>query len=64
MSDRVFIDTNILVYAYDQNDPRKQNKAQKLLTDGTERKTLVLSVQVLGEFFNVFTRHIPPTRNI
>jgi len=24
-----------------------------------ERDTLVLSVQVLGEFFNVVTRHIP-----
>jgi predicted nucleic acid-binding protein len=30
-----------------------------LLTDGIERETLVLSVQVLGEFFNVVTRHIP-----
>jgi predicted nucleic acid-binding protein len=59
MSDRVFLDTNILVYAYDQHDPRKQNKAQELLTDGIERETLVLSVQVLGEFFNVVTRHIP-----
>ena len=59
MSDRVFIDTNVLVYAYDQHDPSKQNKAQELLTDGIERETLVLSVQVLGEFFNVVTRHIP-----
>ena len=59
MSDRVFIDTNILVYAYDQHDPRKQNKAQELLVDGIERETLVLSAQVLGEFFNVVTRHIP-----
>ena len=59
MSDRVFLYSNILVYAYDRHDPRKQNKAQKLLTDGIERETLVLSVQVLGEFFNVVTRYIP-----
>ena len=59
MSDRVFLDTNILVYAYDQHDPRKQNKAQELLTDGIEQENLVLSVQVLGEFFSVITCHIP-----
>ena len=59
MSDRAFIDTNILVYAYDRHDPRKQKIAQELLTDGIEQENLVLSVQVLGEFFTVATRHIP-----
>jgi predicted nucleic acid-binding protein len=59
MSDRAFLDTNILVYAFDQHDPRKQEKAQELLTDGIEHENLVLSVQVLGEFFTVVTRHIP-----
>ena len=59
MSDRAFFDTNILVYAYDQHDPRKQSKAQEVLTDGIERENLVLSVQVLSEFFNVVTSHIP-----
>ncbi len=59
MSDRVFLDTNILVYAYDQHEPQKQKKAQGLLTDGIKQENLFLSVQVLGEFFNVVTRHIP-----
>lgn len=59
MSDRFFLDTNILVYAYDNHDPQKQSQAQKLLTVGIERENLVLSVQVLGEFFNAATRHIP-----
>ena len=59
MNDRVFFDTNILVYAYDQHDPKKQTKAQELLTDGIKQERLFLSVQVLGEFFNVVTRHIP-----
>ena len=59
MNDRVFLDTNILVYAYDQHDPQKQTKAQGLLTTGIEQENLFLSVQVLGEFFNVVTRHIP-----
>jgi predicted nucleic acid-binding protein len=58
MNDKAFLDTNILVYAYDQYDPQKQKKAQSLLTDGMEQENIVLSVQVLGEFFNVVTRHI------
>jgi len=59
MSDRAFLDTNILVYAYDQHEPHKQRKAQELITDGIEKENLLISVQVLGEFFNVVTRHIP-----
>ena len=59
MNDRAFLDTNILVYAYDQHDPIKQKKAQELITTGIEQENLVLSVQVLGEFFNVVTRRIP-----
>ena len=59
MSDKAFLDTNILVYAYDQHEPRKQSIAQNLITDGIEQENLLVSVQVLGEFFNVVTRHIP-----
>ena len=59
MSDKAFLDTNILVYAYDQNEPRKQSIAQNLITDGIEKENLLVSVQVLGEFFNVVSRHIP-----
>jgi len=59
MSARVFLDTNILVYAYDKHEPQKQKKAQGLLIDGIEQENLLLSVQVLGEFFNAVTRYIP-----
>ncbi len=58
MSDRNFLDTNVLVYAYDQHNLQKQKKAQELLTEGIKHENLWLSVQVLGEFFNVVTRHI------
>jgi predicted nucleic acid-binding protein len=58
MKDKVFLDTNILVYAYDRHDPRKQGIAQSLLIDGMENESAALSVQVLGEFFNVVTRQI------
>ncbi|MBI5583763.1 MAG: PIN domain-containing protein [Deltaproteobacteria bacterium] len=58
MKDRFFLDTNILVYAYDRHDLRKQGIAQALLMDGMENESAVLSVQVLGEFFTVVTRQI------
>jgi predicted nucleic acid-binding protein len=59
MPDKEFIDTNVLVYAYDRRDAEKQARAQDLLTTGMENETVVLSVQVLGEFFTVVTRRIP-----
>ena len=34
MNGKAFLDTNILVYAYDNRDPIKQAKAQKLIFDG------------------------------
>ena len=58
MNDKIFLDTNILVYAYDKYERRKQKKAQAILTDGIEQDSVILSVQVLGEFFNVVTRNI------
>ncbi|BBO84665.1 twitching motility protein PilT [Desulfosarcina ovata subsp. sediminis] len=58
MHDKAFLDTNVLVYAYDNRDRRKQEIAQGLLVAGIERERYVISVQVLGEFFNVVTRNI------
>ncbi len=58
MSDKVFLDSNILVYAYDRHDPQRQAKAQAILKLGIEEETIVLSSQVLGEFFVVVTRRI------
>ncbi len=58
MSDKVFLDSNILVYAYDRHDPQKQAKAQSILKLGIGKETAVLSSQVLGEFFVVVTRRI------
>ena len=59
MPDRAFIDTNVLVYSYDNRDPEKQSRAQQVLASGIENETAVLSTQVLGEFFNAVTRRIP-----
>ena len=60
MTDRLFLDTNILVYAYDNHQPDKQRIAQQLLKESIAQESAVLSVQVLGEFFTVVTRKIKP----
>jgi predicted nucleic acid-binding protein len=47
MLDRAFLDTNVLVYAFTSNDPRKAI-AEELILDGG-----VVGVQTLNEFVNV-----------
>lgn len=47
-----FFDTNVLIYAVAQNDPRNK-KAEELLASGG-----VLSVQILNEFVSVARRKI------
>lgn len=49
MSATEFLDTNVLVYAYDRSDPRKQKIAQELLRRALEGE-IAASSQVLGEF--------------
>lgn len=56
---RDFFDANVLVYAHDPRDQRKQAVAQRLLADAIANDTGALSAQVLGEFFNTATRRLP-----
>ncbi len=58
MSDKCFIDTNILVYAYDASEKVKHDKAFNLLAHLGVSQIGVLSFQVLSEFFVVVTRKI------
>jgi predicted nucleic acid-binding protein len=55
-----FVDTNILLYAHDQNAGAKQIKAAQLLTLLWEERRGVLSTQVLQEFLVNITRKIKP----
>jgi predicted nucleic acid-binding protein len=50
---KVFLDTNILVYANDHRDPQKQVIAAKLLTDCIGQRRGVVSTQVLQEYASV-----------
>ena len=54
--DPKFVDTSVLVYLFDAGAPSKQARARELLRE--ERDRLVVSVQVLGEFYVTVTRKL------
>lgn len=56
MKDRVFLDTNILVYIYDPLDPVKQQRAIEVVDRLISTSLAVISSQVMGEFFMATTR--------
>ena len=58
MSDRVFVDTNILIYAHDLDAGHKRTLAAALLKDLWTTRLGVLSTQVLQEFYVNVTRKI------
>jgi predicted nucleic acid-binding protein len=59
--DRVtLVDTNVLVYAHDRSETRKQHIAQALLDVLWRTRSGVLSTQVLQEFYVVTTRKFDP----
>jgi len=58
MSDRVFIDTNVLVYAHDIDAGRKYHIAKGIVHDLSQQRSGALSTQVLQEFYVDVTRKI------
>ena len=54
-----FLDTNVLVYAYDDLSPRKQQIAQELLRRAMKGEAVVSS-QVLAEFAAVLLHKVSP----
>lgn len=53
---RAFVDTNVLLYSVDRSDPAKRSTASALLA--TRADDLVVSAQVLSEFYAVATRRL------
>ncbi|MDR1013657.1 MAG: PIN domain-containing protein [Coriobacteriales bacterium] len=49
---KVFLDTNILFYAHDAADARKQGIARDLIRDAADAHRILVSTQVLQEFSN------------
>lgn len=58
MSVRSFFDTNILIYGDDDSDPVKQRRAGELFAENRRRRTGVVSLQVLQEYFVAATRKL------
>jgi len=59
MKDETFIDTNILVYAFDESEKQKRAIAKKIVSDiTTGEMEATVSNQVLAEFFIVVTTKI------
>jgi predicted nucleic acid-binding protein len=55
---KVFLDTNVLVYASDGDSPGKQSRARKLIGEAGRDGTGVVSTQVLQEFYVTATRKL------
>ena len=62
--DKVFVDTNIIIYAYTVSAEEKHKIAMKIMEDLWISGLGVLSTQVLQEFFAVATRNIPKPLDI
>jgi predicted nucleic acid-binding protein len=58
MASRTFVDTNVLVYLFDADSPEKQARAREVLRDRVEGEGVVVSTQVLQEFFVTVTRKL------
>lgn len=58
MKERVFLDTNVLVYLFDADAPAKQERARALLSIQELRAQMILSTQVLQEFYVSVTRKL------
>ena len=57
--DLLFIDTNVLIYAYDRSNARKNRVAIQLMEGCWENENGCLSLQVLQEFYVNVTQKIP-----
>jgi predicted nucleic acid-binding protein len=63
MADKVFVDTNVLVYRRDTSEPEKQIQAMAWMTHLWKTQTGRLSFQVLQEFYVTVTEKLRPGLN-
>ena len=56
MNGKYFIDTNVVVYSFDNSNPLKRSIARDLIKDAMKTGQGVISYQVIQEFLNVVTR--------
>ena len=59
MKDRVFLDTNILIYAHDMDAGSKHDAARAIVEKIWDDETGIISTQVIQEFYVNVTRKMP-----
>jgi predicted nucleic acid-binding protein len=58
MIEKVFVDSNVLVYAHDADSGDKQRIAADAIAEILDARSGVLSIQVLQEFYSTVTRKL------
>jgi predicted nucleic acid-binding protein len=56
MKPSYFLDTNILVYTFDQSQAQKQSISRNLVRDALNNQSGCISYQVIQEFLNIASR--------
>lgn len=62
--DKVFVDTNVIVYAYDKSAGEKHRIAAGIMKDLWKSGLGTVSTQILQEFFVTLTKKIPTPLDI
>jgi len=62
MSADVFLDSNVLIYLFDETDIRKNQRAEDVVRQSLETGRGCISHQVVQETINVVTRKLDATR--
>jgi predicted nucleic acid-binding protein len=58
MKDKIFLDTNILVYLFDNNFPKKKLITKKIIKAILRDSTPFISTQVMQEFYVTLTKKL------
>lgn len=58
MIDKLFLDTNILVYLFDKSEKKKQALIKNIISEHLPQTRIFISVQVINEFINVTGKKI------
>jgi predicted nucleic acid-binding protein len=64
MTEKVFFDTNLFIYAYTTNEPEKSDTIRSFFRKCSEKTRVFISTQVLTEFYAVMAKHRHPHEKI
>jgi len=64
MKTRIFVDTNVFIYRFDQSAPAKKAKAVEILSQLESSGTGVVSTQIMEEFYSIATGKVGIPANL